>query len=81
MEAALELDPACDQAQALGARWKQLVGGFTGGDRGISQGLNKMYADRPNWPAHMKEMMAPFSNPRVWEFMGRVLNCGSIGGQ
>lgn len=79
VEASLDLDPASERAQALGARWKQLVGGFTGGDPGIAAGLNRMYADRPNWPAHMQETMASFSNPRVWEFMGRVLKCGSIG--
>ena len=39
-------------------------GEFTGGDPGSGTGLNKMYADRPNWPAHMQETMAPFSNPR-----------------
>jgi DNA-binding transcriptional MerR regulator len=79
VEAVLDLDPASERAQALGARWKQLVGGFTGGDPGIAAGLNKMYADRPNWPAHMKQAMAPFSNPKVWEFMARVLKCASIG--
>ena len=75
VEAAFELDPASDAAQALGARWKGLIGGFTGGDPEIGKGLNRMYADRPNWPAHMKELMAPFSNPKVWEYMGRVLKC------
>ena len=79
VEAAVDLDPASEPAQALGARWKKLVGGFTGGDPGVAEGLKSMYADRPNWPAHMKEMMAPFSNPRVWEYMGRVLKSGSIG--
>lgn len=79
VEGALDEDPAGEKAQALGARWKKLVGGFTGGDPEISKGLGKMYADRPNWPAHMKEMMAPFSNPKVWEYMGRVLKCGSVG--
>lgn len=79
VEAALGDDPASERAQALGARWKQLVGGFTGGDPGVAAGLNKMYADRPNWPGHMKETMAPFGNPKVWEFMGRVLKCASIG--
>jgi MerR family transcriptional regulator, thiopeptide resistance regulator len=79
VEAALEMDPASEHAQALGARWKQLVGGFTGGDPEIGKGLNKMYADRPNWPADMKEKMAPFSNPKVWDYMGRVLKCESIG--
>jgi len=42
-------------------------------DREVGAGLNKLYADRPNWPAQATEQMAPFSNPRVWEFMGRVM--------
>jgi DNA-binding transcriptional MerR regulator len=79
VDAALEEDPAGERAQALGARWKKLVGGFTGGDPEIARGLNKLYADRPNWPAQMQEYMKPFSNPRVWEYMGRVLKCGPIG--
>ena len=73
VEAALDEDPAGEKAQALGARWKALVGGFTGGDPEIAKGLNRMYADRPNWPAEMQERMAPFRNPKVREFMGRVL--------
>jgi len=77
VEDALEEDPAAEKAQALGVRWKALVGGFTGGNPEIGKGLNKMYADRPNWPAHMTELMKPFSNPKVWEYMGRVLKCGS----
>jgi DNA-binding transcriptional MerR regulator len=78
VEAALDLDPAGEQAQALGMRWKELVGGFTGGNPEIGKGLNRMYADRPNWPEHMKEMMKPFSNPKVWEFMNRVMNCKTM---
>ena len=69
-------DPAGEKAQALGARWKELVKGFTGGDAQVGAGLNKLYADRPNWPAQAKEQMAPFGSPRVWEFMGRVMKCG-----
>ena len=76
VEAALHEDPAGETAQALGVRWKKLVSGFTGGDREIGQGLNRIYADRPHWPAQAQEQMAPFSNPAVWEFMGRVLGCG-----
>ncbi len=79
VEAALDEDPSSARAQALGVRWKQLVGGFTGGDPGVAAGLSAMYADRGNWPAHMQEMMAPFSNPKVWQFMGRVLDCRTIG--
>ena len=76
VEAALDEDPAGEKAQALAARWKTLVAGFTGGDPEIGRGLNKLYADRPNWPAAAKEQMAPFGNPKVWEFMGRVMKCG-----
>jgi hypothetical protein len=76
VEAALDEDPAGATAQALGARWKKLVEGFTGGDGEIGTGLNRLYADRPNWPAPVEEQMAPFGNPKVWEFMGRVLGRG-----
>ena len=75
VEAILDEDPASEKAQALGMRWKELVKGFTGGDREVGAGLNKLHADRPNWPAQATGQMAPFSNPRVWEFMGRVMKC------
>jgi len=76
VEAALGDDPASETAQALGARWQDLIRGFTGGDPEVSKGLNQMYSERPNWPADMKARMTPFSNPKVWEFMGRVLKPG-----
>ena len=43
-------DPAGATAQALAARWKGLLAGFTGGDPEIQRGLNKMWADHDNWP-------------------------------
>jgi DNA-binding transcriptional MerR regulator len=76
VEAALDEDPASERAQALAVRWKALVAGFTGGDREIGAGLNQLYADRANWPETAKEQMAPFGNPKVWEYMGRVMKCG-----
>ena len=76
VEAALHEDPASETARALGVRWKKLVAGFTSGDREVGAGLNRLYADRPNWPAQAQQQMAPYSNPKVWEFMGRVLKCG-----
>jgi DNA-binding transcriptional MerR regulator len=76
VEACLNEDPAGEKAQALAARWKKLVGGFTGGDPEVSAGLNRLYADKANWPAQMKEQMAPFNNPKVWEYMGRAMKCG-----
>jgi DNA-binding transcriptional MerR regulator len=41
------------KVQALVKRWSDLVRGFTGGDPKIQQGLNKMWADRQNWPANI----------------------------
>jgi MerR family transcriptional regulator, thiopeptide resistance regulator len=38
------------KAQALAARWTELVRGFTGGDAEIQKGVNKVWADRSNWP-------------------------------
>jgi DNA-binding transcriptional MerR regulator len=77
VEACLNQDPAGEAAQALAARWKKLVSGFTGGETEISAGLNRLYADKANWPEQMKQQMAPFSNPKVWEYMGRAMKCGS----
>jgi MerR family transcriptional regulator, thiopeptide resistance regulator len=67
--------PASETAQALGARWKKLVKGFTGGDPEVTEGLSRLYADRPNWPASAQQQMAPFSNPKVWEFIHKVSSC------
>lgn len=69
------VDPAGQQAQALGARWKKLIEAFTGGDRELSAGLGRLYADRSNWPQHAQEQMAPFSNKAVWDFIHKVIAC------
>ena len=45
------VDPQSERAQGLAARWSELLRGFTGGDPEIQKGLNKMYADKQNWPA------------------------------
>lgn len=50
IEASLDEKPTSTKAQALAARWKKLVQGFTGGDPEIQKGLNAMYADQANWP-------------------------------
>ena len=44
-------DPASAKSQALAGRWVSLIRGFTGGNPAIQEGLNKMYADKANWPA------------------------------
>ena len=53
------MDPKSDQAAALATRWSDLVKGFTGGDKEIQAGLNKMYSDQTNWPANFPK---PYSD-------------------
>ena len=62
-------DPASEQAQVLAARWSELLKGFTGGNPEIQAGLNKMYADKANWPASMPK---PFSD-EVQAFMMKAM--------
>jgi DNA-binding transcriptional MerR regulator len=77
VEASLEDDPKSEKAQALAARWRKLVEGFTGGDPEVSKGLGKVWADRPNWPGAMKEQAAPFANPKVWDFIKKAMGSAS----
>ena len=72
VEASLDADPKSEKAQALVARWHELVKGFTGGDPEVSRGLGKAWADRENWPASTKENTASFVNPKVWEFIKKA---------
>jgi len=58
-------DPRSEKSRALAARWSELLKGFTGGNSEIHAGLNKMYADRANWPASMPK---PFGD-EVQAFM------------
>ena len=76
VEAALGEDPGGARAQALAARWRKLVEGFTGGDPQINAGLSKMYQDRPNWPANMQQKIQPFSNKKVWDFIQKAFAAG-----
>jgi hypothetical protein len=75
-EGALGEDPSSERAQALAKRWRALVEGFTGGDREVTEGLKKVYADQANWPAAANEQMKPFRNPAVWAFMAKAMECG-----
>jgi DNA-binding transcriptional MerR regulator len=62
-------DPASEKSQALAGRWAKLLEGFTGGNVEIQKGLNKMYADRDNWPASMPK---PFSD-EVQQFIAEAM--------
>src|SRR5215831_13012810 len=61
--------PESPKAQALAKRWSELVRGFTGGDPEIQKGVNKLYADRQNWPAALPQY---FSN-EVQAFMMKAM--------
>jgi len=77
VEAALGEDPAGEKAQAIGERWKAMEIAYACGDPEVAQGLNRMFADESNWPDSMRERMAPFKMPAVWDFMRRVFASGS----
>jgi hypothetical protein len=71
MQAALGEDPAGAKAQELAARWKKLVGEFTGGDPQIQQGLNAMYADQNEWPAETRSASA--IKPEIMDFIMKAM--------
>lgn len=52
------LDPAGEEARLLVERHQQLVSLFTGGDPGIQANLERLYANKANWPKNFKR---PFS--------------------
>lgn len=48
------LDPQSEEAAALLERYRVLIEGFTGGHPEVREGLNRMWADRENWPTPPK---------------------------
>jgi hypothetical protein len=62
-------DPAGEKAQELAARWATLVRGFTGGNSEIQTGLNKMYADKANWPDYMPQFFSDEVQAYICEAM------------
>ncbi|SPE25170.1 Transcriptional regulator, MerR family [Candidatus Sulfopaludibacter sp. SbA3] len=71
IEASLGEDPASPKAQALAARWRELLAGFTGGDVEIQKGLNKMWADHDNWPQQPRQ--AYTIKPEIQAFIMKVM--------
>jgi len=74
VRSALGEDPAGPKAQALAARWRKLLEGFTGGDPEIQKGLNKMWFDQANWPD--QSLRAHKIKPEVQEFIMRAMRAG-----
>jgi MerR family transcriptional regulator, thiopeptide resistance regulator len=57
VEAALDLDPASEAAQALASRWVLLVEGAIGGDAEVRAGAIKAWKDHRNWPEAEKDAL------------------------
>jgi DNA-binding transcriptional MerR regulator len=69
-------DPASPKAQALAARWKELVESFTKGDADVTQAVSNVWKDRANWPEHAKEQARPFQiTPQMWQFIRSAMEC------
>ncbi len=63
--------PSSEEGKSLASRWMTLVGDFTGGKPEVLQGLNKLYADRANWPqqAMSEEQKAILPKPEYMAFV------------
>ena len=48
-------DPASETGLQLAARRQELLALFTGGDPGMEQNLQRLYADKTDWPARFKK--------------------------
>lgn len=53
------VDPQSEKAQALAARWFNLIEAFTGGNPEIAENLKRLYADQANWPSTFQK---PYSD-------------------
>src|ERR1035441_7364497 len=61
IEAAVDLDPASEAAQALTKRWLQLAETANGGNEAIRSGSIEAWNDRHNWPQdHQDKLLAGF---------------------
>jgi hypothetical protein len=57
IEAAIDLDPASESAQALTKRWLQLAETAHGGNDAVRAGNIEAWNDRPNWPPEQQDRL------------------------
>lgn len=71
VKAALPLDPASAEAQALLAEWKALLAPFTAiATPAMMEGVTKMYDDMPRWGEHAGgDAPSPGFDSEVWQFI------------
>jgi MerR family transcriptional regulator, thiopeptide resistance regulator len=63
------VDPRSEKAAGLAVRWSELIKAFTGGNRDVQAGLNKMYADQQNWPANFPKPYSDAAGKFIHEAM------------
>lgn len=69
VQAAVGTDPSSADAQALVARWSNLIEQFTGGNPAIAESLKNLYADQSNWPTTFQK---PYSD-EVGDFICQAM--------
>ena len=67
-ERAAGTDPAEPGVQALAGRWRELIAAFTGGDAGLHDSLNRMYAEEG-----VERASRGAVSPELWEYARRAL--------
>jgi MerR family transcriptional regulator, thiopeptide resistance regulator len=69
-------DAASSKAQALAARWKELVESFTKSDPDVTQAVSNVWQDRANWPEHAQQQAQPFRiTHEMWQFIHSAGSC------
>ena len=74
VQAALGDDPAGPRGKALAARWRDLVGQFTGGDPEVQRGLNTLWADQDSWATGAREQYR--IDPAIQEWIAKAMQAG-----
>jgi hypothetical protein len=75
VEARLGEDPAGETAQALAARWAEMVEISTGGDAGIKQGYGKAWADRKHLPPALQQQTKSLKVEKIVRFIHEASAC------
>jgi DNA-binding transcriptional MerR regulator len=71
--AALGEDPAGENAQALKARWRQVLNPMVTGDPAVQAGALAAWNDREHWPAAMRERVEELKIEQIVDFLARSM--------
>lgn len=69
----LDEDPAGARAQALKARWSELVNRSVSGDPDVQAGALAAWNDRAHWPPALRDKIEEFRIEQVVDFFARML--------